>query len=234
MAQVRLVPVQVDFDVITLVEIGARFKYNLPAVIAWWRQYGLLATRMDCPGCNHHCNEQRAPDRLDEITWHCMNKNCKRRVNIRCGSFFEVSKLKLWQVLALTYIWCSNAGRSRGPAQDFVRHELDIGGEHTIVDWFQFCRDVAVSYFLNNPVPIGGLGHVVEIDESLFAKRKYNRGRLIAEQWIFGGYDIETKHGFLVPVARRDAATLLPIIQQWVLPNTEIWSDMWAAYNNLG
>ena len=118
-------------------------------------------------------------------------------------------------------------------AQDTIRHELQIKGQHTIVDWLQFCRDVPVDYFLNNPVPIGGVGHIVEIDESLFARRKYNRGRLVPETWIFGGYDQQTKHGFLVPVPRRDAATLLPIIQQWVLPNTTIWSDMWAAYNQL-
>ena len=32
-------------------------------------------------------------------------------------------------------------------------------------------------------------------------------------------------------VAQRDAATLLPIVQQYTKPNTEIWSDEWRAYH---
>ena len=67
-----------------------------------------------------------------------------------------------------------------------AQHELQIGSEHSIVDWNQYCRDIAVSHFLNNPVQIGSPGHIVEIDESLFSRRKYNRERIIPEQWIFG------------------------------------------------
>jgi len=112
--------------------------------------------------------------------------------------------------------------------------ELDIGCDQTIVDWKQFCRDVCVSYFLNHPEPIGGENRVVEIDESLFSRRKYNRGRILKEQWIFGGYDAVEKKGFLVPVPARDAGTLLPIVQQWVMPGSIIHSDMWQVYNKLG
>ena len=90
-----------------------------------------------------------------------------------------------------------------------------------------------MSHFVNNPIQIGGLGHIVEIDESLFSRRKYNRGRIVREQWIFGGYDPATKEGFLLSVPRRNAATLMPLIIQWVRPGTEIWSDMWGAYNGI-
>ena len=112
--------------------------------------------------------------------------------------------------------------------------EVDIGSEQTIVDWKQFCRDVCVSYFLNHPEPIGGENRVVEIDESLFVRRKYNGGRIVKEQWIFGGYDAVEKKSFLVPVPARDAGTLLPIVQQWVMPGSIIHSDMWQVYNKLG
>ena len=111
--------------------------------------------------------------------------------------------------------------------------ELKISGEHTIVDWNQFCQDVAVQHFVNHPERLGGNGHIVEINESLFGRRKYEYGHLVREQWILGGYEAETQKGFLVPVPARDQATLLLIIQQWVEPNPTIWKDMWAAYRNL-
>ena len=119
-------------------------------------------------------------------------------------------------------------------SQDQIMWEVEIGSEQTIVDWKQFCCDVCVPYFLNHPEPIGDEDRVVEIDESLFARRKYNRGRIVKEQWIFAGYDAIDEKGFLVPVSARDAGTLLPIIQQWVMPGLIIRSGMWQAYNQLG
>jgi len=38
---------------------------------------------------------------------------------------------------------------------------------------------------------------------------------------------------FLVPVERRDAATLLSLIGKHILPNTTIISDCWAAYGGI-
>ena len=40
------------------------------------------------------------------------------------------------------------------------------------------------------------------------------------QQWIFGGIDTTTKKCFLVPVAQRDRVTLIPIVQQFILPGT--------------
>lgn len=73
----------------------------------------------------------------------------------------------------------------------------------------------------------------MEIDETLLTRRKYNRGRLVGEQWIFGGIERGSGKIFVVPVERRNADTLLPLIQQHILPGTSIISDLWAAYGRI-
>lgn len=96
--------------------------------------------------------------------------------------------------------------------------ELKIAtASEAAVDWYNFCRDVCAQYFVDNPAVIGGPGLMVEIDKSKFGKRKYmyNRGRYTEGHWVFGGVQRITGEAFLVEVERRDADTLLPIIQQY-------------------
>ena len=88
--------------------------------------------------------------------------------------------------------------------------------EPTAIDWYNFLRDVCAEYFAQHPVQIGGPGIEVEIDESKFGKRKYNRGRWQEGHWVFGGVERITGRAFLVEVQTRDAATLIPIIQEYI------------------
>ena len=85
--------------------------------------------------------------------------------------------------------------------------------DHTAVDWYNFVRDVCAEYIQQHPVVIGGVGIEVEIDESKFGGRKYNRGRWQEGHWVFGGIERVTGRAFFVEVQQRDAATLIPIIQ---------------------
>ena len=105
--------------------------------------------------------------------------------------------------------------------------------EHTAVDWYNFARDVCAQHFINNPAAIGGPGLGVEIDESKFGRRKYNRGRMTDGHWVFGGVQRLTGQAFLVEVEHRDARTLLPIIEEFIKPGSTILSDEWRAYSRI-
>jgi transposase-like protein len=86
---------------------------------------------------------------------------------------------------------------------------------------------------LDNQEKLGGIGKVVEIDESKFGRRKFHRGKHVEGQWVFGLIDRESGAVVLVPVEKRDKETLLPIINRWVHKGSIIMSDCWKAYDCL-
>ncbi|KAL3069063.1 hypothetical protein niasHT_034293 [Heterodera trifolii] len=100
---------------------------------------------------------------------------------------------------------------------------------HTLIDWSNFYRGCS-RWLLDNPIRLGGVGHVVQIDEALVARRKYHRGHRVRKIWLFGMYDVHTNIGVVRIVPDKSRATLLPIIEEFVVPGSSIHSDQWAAY----
>ena len=94
------------------------------------------------------------------------------------------------KILQLLYWWAKDMPVNR------VAEEV-CTTEGTVVDWFLRFRELCASYLLATSTSIGGVGHTVEVDECLFGKRKYNRGRLREGVWVFGGIDRDTKEVFL-------------------------------------
>jgi len=105
--------------------------------------------------------------------------------------------------------------------------------EKVAIQWCQYLRDVCSKWLLDHPYKIGGPGLSVEIDESVISKRKYHRGRMVPERWIFDGYCCTSGRGFLELVPDRSAETLLPLVQKYIHPGSLILSDQWAAYNRI-
>ena len=56
------------------------------------------------------------------------------------------------------------------------------------------------------------------------------------EMWVFGLVDTSQSPalGYMRVVQRRDAQTLLPIIQAHVAPGTVVHTDEWRAYSGVG
>lgn len=48
------------------------------------------------------------------------------------------------------------------------------------------------------PQKIDGMGRIVQIDESLFSKRKYNVGEICQRVEVVGGIDTKTEELFLL------------------------------------
>ena len=133
----------------------------------WLMNNSLLANVMNCKKCSTPC---RIVTKKDAKVWRCPQKGCQAVISVRNDSFFTGSHLKLNEIVDIIYWW------SRKAKIHVTMHETGHY-EHTIVDWFNFLRDVCAQYFIDHPTTIGGPGSIVEIDESKFGRRKYNRGR---------------------------------------------------------
>ncbi|KAG9484588.1 hypothetical protein GDO78_010133 [Eleutherodactylus coqui] len=124
--------------------------------------------------------------------------------------------------------------------------------QRTFMDWRNYLREVC-QRSLNEAAPMGGPGRIVQIDESLIrARQKPNKGRVLPDNpaplaqqnygncvvgpWVFGMVlkrPDGTQEMRMFHVLRRNERTLRAIIQRHIAPGTEIWTDEWAAYQNI-
>ena len=156
----------------------------------------------------------------------CPNQACRARKSLSANTFFENLHFPIAKYIYLFYYWASQTS-------------ITIASEHfnisetTLINHYNFCRDICSWKLLQRPIRLGGPGIIVETDESVFVKAKYNIGHALnrSQRWVFGLYDTQSKQGYLTFVNARDRDTLLPIIQQVVVPGSIIHSDEWAAYN---
>jgi hypothetical protein len=92
--------------------------------------------------------------------------------------------------------------------------------QQTAVDYYSMLREVCSIIILNDLAreKLGGPEKVVEIDETLVAKRKYDKGKPLerSDVWVVGGVERDTRRTFACPVKRRNKSTLFKLISHFV------------------
>jgi transposase-like protein len=88
--------------------------------------------------------------------------------------------------------------------------------------------------YYNSLDKIGGTDVIVEIDESKFGKRKYNRGHSVEGVWILGMVErTEKRRVILVAIDDRTKKTLEEKITNKVYEDSSIHTDYWKGYSGL-
>jgi hypothetical protein len=88
-------------------------------------------------------------------------------------------------VIDLIYFWGLDMVQSK------VRNEANTLNINASSVWFNKLSKLADAIIRteNSSGMIGGVGHVVKLDESKFSKIKFQVGRVVRSPWIVGGID---------------------------------------------
>ena len=224
---------------------------TLQDTISFGKEIGILPKLVQCPNCKRLLQKpyilKRFQSDCKEIRYQCNKKQCrskgrKNTVSLKTGTWFGKSHITLKKSLFLTYCFVhqmSYTDTIRETSIELINNENDelkqvTTSSETVCDYKMYCREICVNIIIDeSDDQIGGIGLTVEIDESKFGKRKYNRGRVIEGQWVLGGICRETKQVFMTTVPSRDKNTLLPILKKKIKPGTTIISDCWKSYDCL-
>ncbi|MPC20535.1 putative transposase-like protein [Portunus trituberculatus] len=160
-----------------------------------------------------------------DFQWRCPEHK-SHKVRARSGSFWQNSRLSFSKLLQLAFFWSYSI-------QNKTCEEFTGLQNRTVIQWYQYFRNVCSHYLLKNPIMIGGQGVIVELDVPIMSRKRLNKGQLVPERQIFGGVCPDTQEGFLVLVPDSEATTLLPLIQEHVHPGSIIYTDASASYKSI-
>ena len=187
----------------------------------------ILRTYQKCPTCHTYMELKKCAitSFREGCCWKCP---CGKTTAPKTGSVLQNSNITYEEFIKIL------AAFSEGKSVKSAAQRGNLA-ENTVRRFFNKIHE-QIAEDVTTKIKIGGVGTVVELDESKFGKRKYHRGRMVEGTWVLGGIQRETNHCFLIPCPgnKRDESTLVAIIQKFVLPGTTIITDGWKAYVNLG
>lgn len=200
--------------------------------VEWCLQKGLIH---DAGECRRHRVRRRLVRYAGSagIRWYC--GKCQRGDAALSGSVFESLHMPLGRAVMLIYCFAWGLTYEQTQLACQLAEEDPPPSDSTVADWNAMLRDRLVDYADSQALSdrlIGGWGMIVQIDEALIGRRKYNRGRVVPGSWVVGLID-SSGNLRLVKVADRRGETLKDLILKYVARGSVIHTDGWSGYSGL-
>ncbi|KAG0425752.1 hypothetical protein DMUE_6012 [Dictyocoela muelleri] len=196
------------------------------SIIALFQLLEVIPELKECKTCNKPMNVKPNAHYLIGRAWKC--SKCKCRVNIMDDCILKGLKVTPKVFLKFAFYFFDKQHFSR----DYVMRNSKIG-EETYSILLNLVRKKISEFIIRNKRPLGGILKEVQIDETYWAKRKYNVGDLGKPVWVWGAIEFKSGYCYCQVVEDRKATTLLPIINSEIKDKSYVVSDKWASYNNI-
>lgn len=175
---------------------------------------------------------KRNKDGNELISWRCIK--CQKYKSVLTNSFFSLYKKSFLLIVEIIKLWCIQISISK--SIDLLKLQNYDCCNKVIQSVYSRIRHLCSYSNKHNPIILGGLQKVVEIDETLLSKVKYNRGSALKRKqvWLFGIVERGVNgRCYLEIVPNRKAETLLQIIYDHVAEGSIIISDSWSSYKKI-
>jgi IS1 family transposase len=162
--------------------------------------------------------------RMDEQYFQC--SLCKKKESVRKNSFFLDIKLDFHVIFKIMDLWLDETPICLATEKTNI-------SKPTIIKIYKNLRNVLGKYLEQNPPVIGGNGNIVQIDETVIAKRKHNRGRIIPQKWVVGAIDTVSKDIIIRHLDNRSRDELRNVICDAITESCTVTTDLWRGYLNI-
>jgi IS1 family transposase len=193
--------------------------------LEWLIEHKLVSEEKECPLCSQPMKLQ-----ISRKTYRCNKRTCRIEESVFKGTFFFNSHLSVRTIMLLFY------GIVYGMSSEMLEREVGVSNI-TVASFKKLFRQLIQTLFeYRNDSWIGGYGRIVQIDEMVVGKRKYNVGRMPAtnnQRWFIGGIDTVSNEVFYTFIENRNRNTLYNAIMSHVRLGSIIHTDSWSGYNKI-
>jgi transposase-like protein len=189
----------------------------------------LWADGVTCPHCGT-ISEKHYDLRKTRVGLRkCAEKACRKQFTVKVGTVFESAHLPLHKMLQAVYLLCSS---KKGISSHQLHRILECQYKSA---WFLAHR-IREALRDGSLAPMGGLGGVVEIDETFIGRREgvekakagFGHKNIVLSLVERGG----SVRSFYVDSVKRD--DIIPIVEANIARETHVMTDESNTYTKLG
>ncbi|KAG0439403.1 hypothetical protein DMUE_2449 [Dictyocoela muelleri] len=196
-------------------------------VIEILQEHSFFPKTIKCTKCRRIMVLQKTNSCKSGYRWYC-RRPCRRTMSIYKNSYFELCQINIKKFLLYLYHFYNNIDKPKN-----ILKELNMS-PNTYYFYKRKIESAIIRDYILNKTRLRSIKKEVQVDESLFCRRKYNKGRWKKQIWVFVGIEKNTDKCFFRIVNNRSQETLLLIINHEIDKGSEIVSDLWKAYINVG